>query len=173
MSRTSWIALLLALGIAFCGCKSEGDDDDAAGDDDTDGCPPGWDCDYFDDDDTDFYGHSTIEAFNPTWINQGQTPRFRLKGRFCDNQNFVYFLDESTSGSVYAEELSPWGHRVLEGVIPDGLWIGAFDVCVECSPGSGECLPGGLDVLTEGAVPGDDDDSAGDDDDSAGDDDSA
>lgn len=173
MSKTSWIALLLALGLALCGCKSDGDDDDAAGDDDATGDDDTseGDDDDVDDDDDDYVGDdddvdfwNQVDTFEPTTIVLGETPPFTATGIFCADTE-VYFSDSTSLERLYVQHYTSCEYHRIEGTIPEGLWVGIFDVVADCAWGATGWLGAGLEVVEDGL--GDDDDSAGDDDDPA------
>lgn len=149
MSKSSWIALLLALGLALGGCKS-GDDDDAAGDDDDSGDYNPWD------DDADW--QAVLDTFEPSVVTLGETPHFVAEGSFCSDEDTISFYDEDTQEYVYVEHYTVREYERIEGTIPADLWVAIYNVWVDCSHGWADGLENGLEVVPED--PGDDDDSA-------------
>ena len=170
MSKTPWIGLALALSLACHGCVSSGDDDSPEDDDATTGDDDDvddddddvLDDDYTDDDDADFFNH--VYTFDPPSIVVGETPPFTATGVFCEGTE-LSFSDPTSYERVYVQHYTSFEEHQIEGTIPEGLWIGSFDVVADCPYGATGGLPGGLEVVDD--YPGDDDDSAGDDDDSA------
>jgi len=158
MSKTAWIALLLALGLGFalCGCKS-GDDDDApaedddatVGDDDT----IIWDDDDGDDDDVG--PHASLDSFEPLTIVLGETPPFVATGSFCDGTEICFIPVKWEA--VCVEDYTLRETKRIEGTIPAGLQVGVYGVGATCSTGAPSGLSGSIEVVEEDPA---DDDSA-------------
>jgi len=144
VSRTSWIALLLALGLAVHGCKSR-DDEDTYDEDDS----------YLDDDDAD--GQAWIDYFQPPVITVGHATHFLAVGDFCTGSG-ISFVAEDSNEVVSVNHYTIQEYDRIEGTIPGGLEVGNHIVCVSCSYGWGDCLWDALEVAEEDR--GDDDDSA-------------
>lgn len=170
MSKTSIVALLLALGLVSGGCKSAGDDDDTGGDDtdedddvteDDDATTDDDDDDDLadddqvgDDDDSDCWNQ--LDSFEPSSIVVGETPSFVATGDFCEGTE-IYFTIPGNPDWVFVEEYSHVDKGRIEGVMPAGLWVGVFHVMASCWYCGAGGIADGLEVLSEES--GDDDSS--------------
>jgi len=129
------------------------DDDDDTGDDDTGDDDTGDDDtgdDDTGDDDTgdDDLAPVQITGIDPALINEGETMGFLVTGQgFADGADL--FIGQLRVMPIDVED-----SETIEGVFPDGLEAGYYNVCVENPDSSEDCLLNGLEVVEAGGCSG-------------------
>jgi len=129
-----------------------GDDDtgdDDTGDDDTGDDDTG-DDDTVDDDtgDDDDLAPIRVVGIEPAAINEGETMGFLVTGEgFADDADLFV-------GQLRVMPIDVEDSETIEGVFPEGLDAGYYNVCVENPDSSEDCLLNGLEVIAAGGCGG-------------------
>ena len=135
------------------GDPTDDDDDDDTGDDDTADDDTGDDDTADDDtadDDTgdDDLAPIRIDSIEPAAINEGETMGFLVVGQgFADGADL--FIGQLRVMPIDVED-----SQNIEGVFPEGLEPGYYNVCAENPDSSEDCLLNGLEVISAGGCGG-------------------
>ncbi len=126
-------------------------DDDDTGDDDTADDDTGDDDtgdDDTGDDDTDDDTPIQVTDIEPAVINEGEPLGFLVTGQGFDDNADLFI------GQLRVMPVDVENSETIEGVFPEGLEPGYYNVCVENPDSEEDCLLNGLEVVSEGGCGG-------------------